>query len=237
MNIKQKTHGFTLIELLVVISIISLLISILLPALGRARDSAVSIQCASLVKQLTLAQNLYADDQNDFFTPFWSNDFNNANISPNFGTKIVWSTRLKSYTNDFDRYTPERNLMCPKVQRTEIINATTQYKQTYNMNPFMLWPKWRCRREAVLTPSNILLIGDSVIANTDHLMTTEWRVPWVTSNTSFGTYASGSGSSMPGLRHITEGDGANMGFVDGHVALKSGEDLQWYGVTTSLWKW
>ena len=236
MNNKKNVCGFTLIELLVVISIISLLISILLPALGRARDSAVSIQCASIVKQLTLAQNLYADDYKDYFTPYWSGSFSTSSITPDFGTEEAWSKRLKDYSNGYDKYNSKKNLMCPKVQRTTIIDAATAYKQTYNVNPFMVWPKWRCRREAVLNPSSILLLGDAVITGTDHLMTSEWRTPWVTSNASFGSYQAGSGYAAPGLRHITNGDGANMGFVDGHVALQNKESLSWYA-PKMIWKW
>ena len=60
----RRPHGFTLIELLVVISIISLLISILLPALGRARRAAMLSVDASNLRQFAIAINAYAADNN-----------------------------------------------------------------------------------------------------------------------------------------------------------------------------
>ena len=61
--------GFTLIELLVVIAIIALLIGILLPALGRARQTARNTICLTNQRQLAQALVIYADDNKGLFPP------------------------------------------------------------------------------------------------------------------------------------------------------------------------
>jgi len=61
-NTTKKNNGFTLIELLVVISIIALLISILMPALNKAREQATGSVCLSNQKSLVLAWMMYADE-------------------------------------------------------------------------------------------------------------------------------------------------------------------------------
>jgi prepilin-type N-terminal cleavage/methylation domain-containing protein len=57
-----RRHAFTLVELLVVIGIIAVLVSILLPSLNRARQTAIATKCLNNVKQLTMANQMYLNE-------------------------------------------------------------------------------------------------------------------------------------------------------------------------------
>ncbi len=85
----ERRKGFTLVELLVVIGIIALLVSILLPALGRARENGYRVQCMSNMRQLGLAFVMYANDNKGKLPP--------ANASRGNGPKwydwIYWQKR------------------------------------------------------------------------------------------------------------------------------------------------
>ncbi|HZZ42463.1 MAG TPA: prepilin-type N-terminal cleavage/methylation domain-containing protein [Tepidisphaeraceae bacterium] len=64
---RRRKNGFTLVELLVVIGIIALLISILLPALNRARENANRISCSSNLRQISMAFVMYTNENKGWF--------------------------------------------------------------------------------------------------------------------------------------------------------------------------
>jgi prepilin-type N-terminal cleavage/methylation domain-containing protein/prepilin-type processing-associated H-X9-DG protein len=88
-----RQAGFTLIELLVVIGIIAILVSMLMPALAGAKESAKRIACLNNEKQLILSLRMYADDNSGFFPP---------RVQTN-----RWCTTLRPYYKDL------RVLKCP----------------------------------------------------------------------------------------------------------------------------
>jgi len=63
----NRRSGFTLIELMVVVAIIALLMSVLMPALGRAKKAAESVTCQGRLKHWGLIYKLYTDDYDGYF--------------------------------------------------------------------------------------------------------------------------------------------------------------------------
>ena len=96
---RRPDSGFTLVELLVVIGIIALLIAILMPALGKAREQANSIKCLSNTRSLGNALVLFTQEHDGYLPKAW---FNDGPIASQYnGSKMTWPYRNPKYGWDF----------------------------------------------------------------------------------------------------------------------------------------
>lgn len=112
-SIQVRARGFTLIELLVVIAIIAILLGLLLPALGQAREIGRSTACASNMRQMSVAANLYAHDYKDQIWPQFDwvpLPYTLSNTGPQIGKGLFFE-----YVHSLDKITE-----CPKNRRRSV---------------------------------------------------------------------------------------------------------------------
>tara|TARA_B100000683_G_C12466336_1_gene546137 strand:- start:757 stop:1506 length:750 start_codon:yes stop_codon:yes gene_type:complete len=226
---QRKTIGFTLIELLVVISIISLLVAILLPALGRARKAARNIVCQSTIKQLGMWSFTYASD-NKGTLPIhgdtgWSSTWSHIDSS-------MWYEKMipAGMYNGWGEYTPMR---CPEALIQVAPIRTPGRGVTYGINQYMGGLYRFSKGNPPLPRMEILdsrgyLFGDargqrysSPVQFDFHpiLMINDWTKvaiadqPWSWKNT-----------DLPDVSGHPENN-ANFVYGDGHVAAKTMEQF------------
>lgn len=152
----SKSSGFTLIELLTVIAVIAILAGILIPAIGSIRAKAGTAEATSKIRQLAIASNSYANDNNNYF-PFPRQDENNPNAIPRRDGRIItekWLDALGPYMDDF--------IGTGKNEMVTSPNAVTLpgSSRHFSLNKRLRHPNWGGLRTAVPDPSKTILFAE-----------------------------------------------------------------------------
>lgn len=138
----RKSKGFTLIELLVVIAIIALLLAILMPALGKAKDLAMCAACKGNLKNYTFAVVMYLDDNDGKFCDADKCYFSTSDAYPvetGIGSNyrhLRWcngDVDLKSHPEYggtlFPYLMDAKAFICPAFKRLAVRNSQDQFFQ------------------------------------------------------------------------------------------------------------
>jgi len=188
--------AFTLIELLVVIAIIAVLASLLLPALGRAQDTARYARCLSQLRQIGLAVRLYAEDNEDEFPRSQHSAFAHSQlawgraVAPQLAQNVTtWTNLLRGVYH------------CPSDRRTTPWSyGQNVYFELDPQNDDYPGSPQSWRRVASIPHPSVTIFHAETPGTVDHVMPHFWMTPQ-------------DATDVDAQRHKNR---SNYNFVDGH---------------------
>jgi prepilin-type N-terminal cleavage/methylation domain-containing protein/prepilin-type processing-associated H-X9-DG protein len=193
-----RSRAFTLIELLVVIAVIAVLMAILMPALGRAREQGKRAVCLNNLKQLTFAWILYADDNDGKICAANVGHSDVGWVDRMVSTDPVEdqisamkSGRLYPYCGDLELY------RCPTGIRGELRTYSIVSSMNTNIGSSSKGKVFKNRNQITRHTERIVFIDEGKISNYAFNV----------------TYDEPRWKDLPPLRH---GNGTNLSFADGH---------------------
>ena len=208
--------AFTLIELLVVISVVLLLMGMLMPALARARDESKTVLCLSNLRQLGIAAQMYANNNDDYYPIAYAN----MKVTPSTVTISEWDyIAVKNWSTGqvtvkpgilWQGETIEKIHQCPSFKG----NSCTMYdvKYTgYNYNTSYIG-RGGTERPARITqvrrPARCALFGDGEYSGGANKF---MRSPFTSDTDPFPFRSAGT----QGYRHNKK---TNVAWCDGHAS-------------------
>lgn len=244
-EIRQPRSGFTLIELLVVIAILGILAALLLPALGRAKGLAYRTVCKNHLRQWTLAQKLYADDNEEKVA--------RESFEPNGVTLNLWAQVRHAFGGDVwynalprqmgipealdyapsvvrgDFYERNRLFHCPAARFPKGVAKDDVAYFSLAMNSKLILPPYRTLKlSEIQRPSDTVMFLDNRLPDEPKIDPAQ------------PTLEAGQPSAYANRAVARHQGHVNLSFADGHVEPKRGSELVTNGLapfppTSVIW--
>ncbi|HCE44406.1 MAG TPA: hypothetical protein DET40_12735 [Lentisphaeria bacterium] len=232
-------NKFTLIELLVVIAIIAILAAMLLPALKNAKETAKSISCLNTLKQMGLANQMYADDSADFCVPPGNWGWSKCMFgNPMFLDLLGGVKAYQTGGNWSHGYWPQ-GMLCPSSKPPEHPTQPGYFlaPASWGINTFSMHPTYYVRRKDIMSlpgkdSTRVLFLDHiSIEAHTGTVDPSRYA--------SYGEYGGHPNDAADGCKRTAyrHSRSSNVAFYDGHAGSMKQEDL--YGdvnLNNNVWK-